>query len=301
MPNGIAVVVIAHNEDDVIERCLLSVVSSVQYLQEREPSCQVEVVLVNDGSTDDTVVVASNCMAGIPYFKIVSLEGKQGIGAARNQGVHHTKGDLLWFLDGDDTVFDIHLWVAYKVFLHSETGVAASLIIDTLPDVVLDLPRFTEPLGFLRTGVKMDRAVLPEWVNGLEGILSTNIVIRRVCHQFVEGFPNNYSFRVVGHEDLVYGTWVSALFNGVKIPLETVQYWRYPGNFLDRDIRSGKLTTPMNKWVDPVKPTEETMHNRLINRIRLNHLAYLREKLLLVGTEDVTRFTKKSVQLNNFG
>lgn len=59
----------------------------------------VEVVVVDDGSTDGTAAVAKTFEArGVT---VVSQEN-QGLAAARNTGIRHSKGDLLFFLDADD-------------------------------------------------------------------------------------------------------------------------------------------------------------------------------------------------------
>jgi glycosyltransferase involved in cell wall biosynthesis len=56
-----------------------------------------EIVVVNDGSTDDTAVVARS------YEQVRYIEQRnQGAPAARNTGMRSTTGDLLVFLDADD-------------------------------------------------------------------------------------------------------------------------------------------------------------------------------------------------------
>src|ERR1044072_2062198 len=58
----------------------------------------VEVIVVDDGSHDDTAQVCSQ-LAGIKY---VRLERNQGVAAARNVGVMHSEGEYISFLDDDD-------------------------------------------------------------------------------------------------------------------------------------------------------------------------------------------------------
>ncbi|WP_347160186.1 glycosyltransferase [Pontibacter chitinilyticus] len=57
----------------------------------------VEVIVVDDGSTDNTRAVAE-AGAGIRYI----YQENQGLSAARNTGIRHSKGELLVFLDADD-------------------------------------------------------------------------------------------------------------------------------------------------------------------------------------------------------
>lgn len=57
----------------------------------------VEIVVVDDGSTDDTQQVAQAC-PGVRYV----YQPNQGLSAARNAGVAHSTGPYLVFLDADD-------------------------------------------------------------------------------------------------------------------------------------------------------------------------------------------------------
>jgi glycosyltransferase involved in cell wall biosynthesis len=59
-----------------------------------------EIVVVDDGSTDDTAAVMQAYAArGVRYV----YQDNQGAGGARNRGIEETTGELVTFLDGDDT------------------------------------------------------------------------------------------------------------------------------------------------------------------------------------------------------
>jgi glycosyltransferase involved in cell wall biosynthesis len=59
---------------------------------------RVEVIVVNDGSPDDTGQVAARYQGRIKYIE----QPNAGVCAARNEGVRHSTGDFLLFLDADD-------------------------------------------------------------------------------------------------------------------------------------------------------------------------------------------------------
>jgi teichuronic acid biosynthesis glycosyltransferase TuaG len=60
-----------------------------------------ELIIVNDGSTDDTEkIVGTFSDLRIQYYS----QSNQGVSAARNKGLMHMKGQYLCFLDGDDVL-----------------------------------------------------------------------------------------------------------------------------------------------------------------------------------------------------
>ena len=92
----------------------------------------VEVIVVDDGSTDGTPEVLARRFGAA--VRVVVMPRRGGPGAARNAGVREARGDLLAFLDSDD------LWLPGK--LDAELGV-----LERFPDaevVVSDSLNFLE-------------------------------------------------------------------------------------------------------------------------------------------------------------
>jgi glycosyltransferase involved in cell wall biosynthesis len=67
----------------------------------------MEVIVVDDGSTDGTAAVASRFKEGVRYIH----QHNSGPAAARNSGLRVARGELIGFLDADD------LWVENKLEL----------------------------------------------------------------------------------------------------------------------------------------------------------------------------------------
>jgi glycosyltransferase involved in cell wall biosynthesis len=61
----------------------------------------LELLIVDDGSTDDSIAIARLMQA-----RILSTNGRLGPGAARNLAAQAAEGELLWFIDADVVVHD---------------------------------------------------------------------------------------------------------------------------------------------------------------------------------------------------
>lgn len=81
-----------------------------QYLKDKRLSCiinqsykNIEILLINDGSTDDTLSLCEKLALSDSRIKIFNKENG-GLGSARNVGLDHASGDYIWFYDVDDEV-----------------------------------------------------------------------------------------------------------------------------------------------------------------------------------------------------
>src|SRR5690349_18216650 len=89
----VSVVMAVKNEQRYLESALRSVCS--------QSGVSLEVVLVDDGSTDDTHAIASRLLAELPMLKLHRNPG-QGKCAAFNFGVRNSRGRFVCLFAGDD-------------------------------------------------------------------------------------------------------------------------------------------------------------------------------------------------------
>lgn len=94
-----SVVIPLYNKADTIERTLRSV--------QAQKCRDFELIVVNDGSTDNSLEVVRNLANEIPLLIIDKSNG--GVSSARNAGASASKGRFIALLDGDDVWFPEHL------------------------------------------------------------------------------------------------------------------------------------------------------------------------------------------------
>lgn len=89
----ISVVIPTYNEESSILNCLNSL--------EKQSYKDREVIIVDDGSTDETLQLVTQYSRGKPVK--VYRQNHKGPGSARNLGAKHSKGEILVFVDADMT------------------------------------------------------------------------------------------------------------------------------------------------------------------------------------------------------
>ena len=89
----VTVVVPAYNVSKYIQEALASL--------EKQTFTDFEVLIVDDGSTDNTADVVQKFCQRDSRFKLLQ-KPNGGLSSARNYGIHHAQGEYIALLDGDD-------------------------------------------------------------------------------------------------------------------------------------------------------------------------------------------------------
>ena len=92
----VSVIVPVYNEDSTIP-CLLTHIKGIL----RQTLLEYEIIVVNDGSTDNTLEILVKEGKLDEHVKVVSYSENSGKGYAVRQGMLQSKGDMVLFLDGD--------------------------------------------------------------------------------------------------------------------------------------------------------------------------------------------------------
>ena len=105
----ISVIIATKNGGRFLSRSVASI--------EKQSEKNIEVIIVSDGSTDDTLSIVQNLAATRPFIKIVNLEKNIGPGLARNAGIEKSAGKYIALLDDDDEWLDADKLKNQKNFL----------------------------------------------------------------------------------------------------------------------------------------------------------------------------------------
>lgn len=102
----ISVIIPVYNTEEYLRQCLDSLVN--------QTFTDIEIICVDDGSTDNSSNVLKEYEKADSRFKIISQENR-GIASARNEGLEHVSGDYIYFIDSDDYLVETGLEVMYNL------------------------------------------------------------------------------------------------------------------------------------------------------------------------------------------
>src|SRR4051812_1832108 len=175
----VSVVIPTYNSGPLVAEAVASV------LAQTRPA--FEIIVVNDGSTDDT----SERLRNLPIPRIQHPTG--GVADARNRGIAAATGDLVAFLDADDVWHPHKLAVQVPLFEQDNTlGLSGTGHYDWPADIVPGLPA-TLPATI---PVELDRLVIRN------SLVTSTVIVRAPVLRAAGEFDR----RLHGPED--YDLWL---------------------------------------------------------------------------------------------
>ena len=90
----VSVIVPTYNEVENVGRLIKALAAS-------NPPAELEVIVVDDGSTDGTLEVVGYLARRLGNLKLLVRPGKRGIGSAYRDGLRSAEGDVVVQMDGD--------------------------------------------------------------------------------------------------------------------------------------------------------------------------------------------------------
>ncbi|MDH5561822.1 MAG: glycosyltransferase [Deltaproteobacteria bacterium] len=91
---SVSVVICAYNVEQYLEKSIRSILT--------QTFNNLELIVVDDASTDDTAVIASAAVEKDHRVRLIRHSENKGLAHARMTGLDSTRSDLVLFLDGDD-------------------------------------------------------------------------------------------------------------------------------------------------------------------------------------------------------
>lgn len=251
----ISVVVPSYNCARYLERALASVQA------QRYPADRIDIVVVDDGSVDDSPDVARRFAAADPRIQVIE-QANAGPAAARNRGIEASRGELVAFLDADDT------WQPDKLALQAEIYCR-----DPLVGVIQCGARFVDPdgqplKGWVRRSRVLRGDILLDYVCDFF-LITSSVMVPRQCLDAVGWF--DATLRIGEDHDLFLRLLAKYPADGVEAPLlnRTVR----PDSLSRLDFDKDASTDLM--LLDDFMATHPEFYRRHARRIDARYADYL--------------------------
>ena len=126
--NKISIIIPIYNIENYIENCIKSVIEQTY--------SNIEVLLINDGSTDHSFEICQKC-AGIDNRIKVINKKNGGLSDARNCGIENASGQYLMFVDGDDFIHSCACEILLRNLINTQADIAIGGFrkVDNITDV----------------------------------------------------------------------------------------------------------------------------------------------------------------------
>ena len=220
----VSIIIPIFNTENYIAKCLNSLVN--QTLQD------IEIICVNDGSTDDTMLIVNKYAQKDSRIKIIHQEhSKQG--AARNKGLKIVQGEYIGFVDSDDWVDLDYFEKLYNTSKKYDSDLALATNIRT-------------GNGKTKKRITLNKE---EFITDLQKKMD-------ICHQWKDGCPTNKLYRTeflnrhnirfpegVSCEDKLFTTQAVYYANGIAtVPNTYYYYFRNPKSTVNLSKKSREKT-----------------------------------------------------------
>ncbi|MDE7287173.1 MAG: glycosyltransferase [Lachnospiraceae bacterium] len=111
----VSAIVPVYNGQDYLEKCIESI--------EEQTYKNLEIIIINDGSTDNTGAVCERLRKRFENIRVIDTEDV-GVSAARNAGIMSAEGAFVTFVDADDRLRPKTLQVLYDCIMETGSDVA---------------------------------------------------------------------------------------------------------------------------------------------------------------------------------
>lgn len=226
-----SVVIPTYNRKPILEKCLRSL--EQQVIPPNSPIKGYEVVVVDDGSTDETVGWLQANAAALPHVRLF-LQDHQGPAAARNLGVEKATGDTIIFIDSDLVVTEGFLQAHAAALVEGAKRLGSDRLFTY--GRVINTCNFDDPTA---EPFKVTDFSAAYFATG-------NVAIAR--HWLEQAGLFDTRFQLYGWEDLELGVRLKNLgLTLVKCPEAVGYHWHPPfalsqiPNLIDKEIQRGRM------------------------------------------------------------
>ena len=255
----ISIVIPAYNAGKYIEKCIQSIINQTYR--------NFEIIIVNDGSTDNTKAICEKYVKLDNRIKLISTENR-GAGCARNTGIAEAKGKYISFIDSDDYVCSNYYERMCKMIEEEKA--------DIVEGHYKRVNGYDEKV-FTNTGIKNEYTNIEkllvlygndetEYINS---VIVTNKLYRKYLFNEVK-FPIN---RIIDDEFIMY----KIMYNSKKIistPDIMYAYVQSEESVMRASFKEKRVYDTLDVYDEVYEFFKDKENDELIEKILIRYLGY---------------------------
>lgn len=204
----VSIIIPIYNVEEYLTCCINSFITNLQ------DGC--EVILVNDGSTDDSLLICEKFQQSYPNIIHIVDKENGGLSDARNAGTAKASGEYIYFLDSDDWITPTSIKELYDFAISNNCDVVQGGFYYTWDKYMLFDNRYvkdTAPPFVLDRETAMHELIKNNYIKNFAwGKLYRATIVKK--HQFPKGkfFEDSYWQHLIIHEVKRYGVMPKPLY-----------------------------------------------------------------------------------------
>lgn len=275
----ISVIVPAYNAEKTIDRCISSVL---------EKNNDVECIVINDGSKDDTVKILYQLSNDYKNLRVIDIPNG-GVSHARNVGMEAATREWILFLDADDELVEGWYDIVFKQISNNDDDIFLFEYLNDVPGKKRFVTKYSVQSRLKITRHEINRLLLttPE-LNTCWG----KVFRRELIEDNQIAFLNEIKFG----EDAIFIQNICRLAKKIKIcPIPLVIYYFNPGSAMRCGTIQKRLDDGKLLLENRLRYAQQVGDIDLIKDIYIHHFKTITAMMI-----DTSKISEKNVRVKSF-
>ena len=226
----ISIIVPVYNVELYIDKCLKSLVNQTYK--------NTEIILVDDGSTDNSSIICDNYSANYDNVKVIH-QRNSGVSAARNKALDNAKGKYIYFVDPDDWCEPNTIEILYNSLKGSDADLAyCGMFINKKENVEIIPPSMKNSLTTFATFGNNGNQYIVDISESLPlhlfGTFASALYRRMFKHDLIEKYNIRFDTKIFKAEDwLFYTQYLSRSSKEIIVDIPLYHYYQREGSIIN--------------------------------------------------------------------
>lgn len=267
----VSIIVPAYNVEKYLSKCLESLINQTLH--------EIEIILINDGSTDRTSLICDDYSINDKRIKVIHQENG-GLSNARNKGIEASCGEFIMFVDSDDWIDTTTCEKVYNMAIENRVDSVIFCSISEFGKSSVNKDVFNENI------IRFDKIeVFNQLFKGMIGLEKDKLKNPERIDRLIPAWGKLYSSNIIKENNIKF-------IDLSKIPSEcqlfNIEYFYYSENTIyikehlyhyRRDNNTSLTKAYKNglleKWLNWARYVEDFATNKGINK-DIEHVYYNR-------------------------